>query len=58
MIGQMQGKFQMVVVPGVGHMLQEVMRLYFMRSSFCFIQYHPSGRPNEAGRDFGRILET
>ncbi|KZP22623.1 protein phosphatase methylesterase [Athelia psychrophila] len=23
MIGQMQGKFQMVVVPGVGHMLQE-----------------------------------
>ena len=24
MIGQMQGKFQMVVVPGVGHMLQEV----------------------------------
>ena len=24
MIGQMQGKFQMVVVPGVGHMVQEV----------------------------------
>ena len=24
MIGQMQGKFQMAVVPGVGHMLQEV----------------------------------
>jgi hypothetical protein len=24
MIGQMQGKFQMEVVPGVGHMLQEV----------------------------------
>lgn len=24
MIGQMQGKFQMVVVPGVGHMLHEV----------------------------------
>ncbi|KAG6853726.1 Protein phosphatase methylesterase 1 [Blastosporella zonata] len=23
MIGQMQGKFQMVVIPGVGHMLQE-----------------------------------
>lgn len=25
MIGQMQGKFQMVVVPGVGHMLHEVL---------------------------------
>lgn len=24
MIGQMQGKFQMIVVPGVGHMIQEV----------------------------------
>ena len=24
MIGQMQGKFQLVVVPGVGHMIQEV----------------------------------
>lgn len=24
MIGQMQGKFQQVVVPGVGHMLHEV----------------------------------
>ena len=24
MIGQMQGRFQMVVVPGVGHMLHEV----------------------------------
>jgi protein phosphatase methylesterase 1 len=24
MIGQMQGKFQMAVVPGVGHMLHEV----------------------------------
>lgn len=26
MIGQMQGKFQMEVVPGVGHMLHEVHR--------------------------------
>ena len=26
MIGQMQGKFQMTVVPGVGHMLHEVSR--------------------------------
>ena len=24
MIGQMQGKFQLAVIPGVGHMLQEV----------------------------------
>jgi hypothetical protein len=24
MIGQMQGKFQMDVIPGVGHMLHEV----------------------------------
>ncbi|KAG6833113.1 Protein phosphatase methylesterase 1 [Tephrocybe sp. NHM501043] len=24
MIGQMQGKFQMAVIPGVGHMLQEI----------------------------------
>jgi protein phosphatase methylesterase 1 len=31
MIGQMQGKFQMVVVPGVGHMLHEV-RVY---GPFC-----------------------
>ena len=28
MIGQMQGKFQMEVVPGVGHMIQEVGNLY------------------------------
>jgi protein phosphatase methylesterase 1 len=35
MIGQMQGKFQMEVVPGVGHMLHEVcihciMRIHLM----------------------------
>jgi len=28
MIGQMQGKFQMIVVPGTGHMLHEVSRLF------------------------------
>ena len=28
MIGHMQGKFQMEVVPGVGHMIQEVGNLY------------------------------
>jgi protein phosphatase methylesterase 1 len=27
MIGQMQGKFQMEVIPDVGHMLQEVRNL-------------------------------
>ena len=32
MIGQMQGKFQMVVVPGVGHMLQEVRRRCWRRA--------------------------
>lgn len=32
MIGQMQGKFQMVVVPGVGHMLQEVCNSICMNS--------------------------
>lgn len=26
MIGQMQGKFQLVVIPGVGHMVHEVRR--------------------------------
>ena len=30
MIGQMQGKFQMVVVPGVGHMLHEVSQHWFL----------------------------
>jgi protein phosphatase methylesterase 1 len=29
MIGQMQGKFQLVVVPGVGHILQEVCTILF-----------------------------
>ena len=31
MIGQMQGKFQMVVVPNVGHMLHEVNATRFSR---------------------------
>lgn len=31
MIGQMQGKFQMEVVPDVGHMLHEVRRPAFTR---------------------------
>jgi protein phosphatase methylesterase 1 len=35
MIGQMQGKFQMEVVPGVGHMLHEVCTysLYYVNPS-------------------------
>jgi hypothetical protein len=30
MIGQMQGKFQMEVIPDVGHMLQEVRKFYLL----------------------------
>jgi len=33
MIGQMQGKFQMDVIPGVGHMLHEVRNGFFLLSS-------------------------
>lgn len=35
MIGQMQGKFQMEVVPDVGHMLHEVRRLALTRWVHC-----------------------
>ena len=31
MIGQMQGKFQMVVVPNTGHMLHEVRPCYTLK---------------------------
>ena len=31
MIGQMQGKFQMDVIPGVGHMLHEVRNGFLSR---------------------------
>ena len=46
MIGQMQGKFQMAVVPGVGHMLHEV-RISSLppidwRSSYPIIQDDPT----------------
>jgi protein phosphatase methylesterase 1 len=34
MIGQMQGKFQLVVVPGVGHMLQEVCTTFVFLRTF------------------------
>lgn len=33
MIGQMQGKFQMDVITGVGHMLHEVRNGFFLPSS-------------------------
>jgi len=43
MIGQMQGKFQMVVVPGVGHMLQEVSRaILFCRQQLTVGQDDPT----------------
>jgi len=37
MIGQMQGKFQLVVVPGVGHMLHEVSRQFSHRRNCILI---------------------
>jgi protein phosphatase methylesterase 1 len=37
MIGQMQGKFQMEVVPGVGHMLHEVCIRCFMRTHLTLL---------------------
>lgn len=49
MIGQMQGKFQMIVVPGVGHMLHEVLTFLgqlwrFLQSKhrFAFVQDDPT----------------
>lgn len=36
MIGQMQGKFQLIVVPGTGHMIQEVRKLSSSNSSHLF----------------------
>ena len=35
MIGQMQGKFQLVVIPGVGHMVHEV-RFGVQSSDRCY----------------------
>lgn len=35
MIGQMQGKFQLVVLPGVGHMVHEVRTFATHRLSCC-----------------------
>lgn len=44
MIGQMQGKFQLVVVPGVGHMLQEVWTFLFLET-FLIYYYFPKDDP-------------
>ena len=55
MIGQMQGKFQMVVVPSTGHMLHEVCLVNFL--SRCRPNPRP-GRSRQTSRDPRRILET
>ena len=39
MIGQMQGKFQMVVVPNTGHMLHEVGFTSRVRDDWCTKQW-------------------
>jgi protein phosphatase methylesterase 1 len=39
MVGQMQGKFQMEVVPGVGHMLHEVCIRHIMRTQLTSTFY-------------------
>jgi len=54
MIGQMQGKFQMEVVPDVGHMLHEVSRL---RSRDGRDVDAPPGQPAQDCGDIGRVLE-
>lgn len=56
MIGQMQGKFQLEVLTGVGHMIHEV------RDS-CVPQSHPltlvqTGRSHTFSGAPGRILEA
>ncbi len=40
MIGQMQGKFQLVVIPGVGHMVHEVRLICFENRKST--ERHPS----------------
>jgi hypothetical protein len=55
MIGQMQGKFQMVVVPNVGHMVHEVSGGPI---SYLYVIDGPAGRSDTASRDLGRVLEA
>ena len=57
MIGQMQGKFQLSVIPGVGHMLQEV-RLSVWANARCWTEMTVTpGRPEETGRSPCGVLE-
>jgi hypothetical protein len=55
MIGHMQGKFQLAVVPGVGHMLQEVRNVIPLY--YSLLSANGLGRPDETRGDFGRVLE-
>lgn len=60
MIGQMQGKFQMVVVPGTGHMLHEVynpVSLYVVPITNHSRRVLSLGRSYPTGRDFTGFLE-
>ena len=55
MIGQMQGKFQMEVVPDVGHMLHEVRRRAPPRMDVKVDA--PAGQPAQDCGDIGGVLE-
>ena len=56
MIGQMQGKFQMEVVPNVGHMLHEVSYTLFIYARHSPSSYY-IGRPTEDRGCFDKVLE-
>lgn len=57
MIGQMQGKFQLSVITGVGHMLQEV-RLSQCTCVGCALTMSGiAGRPEETGGGPRGVLE-
>ena len=61
MIGQMQGKFQLVVIPNVGHMVHEVRGRWPVcvpRSGSGSVDIIDAGRPYADGRRTGRVLET
>lgn len=57
MLGQMMGKFQLVVIPGTGHMIQEV-KMY--PSPHCLVATAncSQGRSIEARGDTDRVLEA
>lgn len=56
MIGQMQGKFQLVVMPGVGHMLQEVSPV--ASPSLKRLSQGTIGRSHPLGRNTCGVLEA